>query len=98
MSYVDTFLPAPDLLDLFDQALVDAREELARVVDRAEALAELRREALAVAARTRLPVSAETLYADRGEEERARIAALIERATGELDVMAGEPTREKAAA
>ena len=72
-----------DLLAGIEQELANSRTELERLVDRTEALAELQRICLAVAARERRPISDADVYAGRGEEEQAAIRVLFRRAARE---------------
>lgn len=76
-----------DFLSALDEELARARDELARRVDRVEALAELRSLALTIAARERRAVSvSDVVSAGGGEQERARVRALMQRAALEEEL------------
>lgn len=72
----------PDVLDHLEGVLAEARDQAARAVDRADAAAELRSMALRFAAeRGSTTLAAEDLWrCPHGEEETARLRALIDRA------------------
>lgn len=77
----------PDLLGAIELELQATREELRPIVERLDALEELRRRALAIASDNpvdRAPVTAEALRAAalaEGEESRARLELAFDRLT-----------------
>lgn len=75
-----------DFVAQLEDELTAAREQAARSLDRATALAELRSHALAVAAELRRPLRAADVLQPRDphdEETRARLSALVDRITRE---------------
>jgi hypothetical protein len=78
-----------DFLTWIEDELDRERDEAARHIDRADALAELRSRALPVAASLRRPLTPEDVFSSaQNEHERAEIRALALRATG------GDPANE----
>ena len=74
-------MSGPDVLRWFDTELAEARESLARLVDRTSALAEMRSVALEVADRLGIhELSVVELFgAELAEQDRARLVALARR-------------------
>lgn len=73
-----------DILNDLDEEIRRARAEAARVVDRAQALVELRSRALAVAERLAgVPLRWEDVFSTGSERERAEARALAVRVAGE---------------
>jgi hypothetical protein len=71
-----------DFLDQVERELVRARRDLARRVDRVEALAALRSLALSVSADLQRAITAEDVFTQaKDERERARLQALTDRIT-----------------
>jgi hypothetical protein len=71
-----------DFLTWIEDELAKERDEAARHVDRAEALAELRSRALPAAQALRRPLTPEDVFAScKNEHERAELRALALRAT-----------------
>jgi hypothetical protein len=69
-----------DLVEVADRDLAATRNELACLVDRADALVALLERATLLEARLRRAVALEDLYAEaRGERDRAALQALLDR-------------------
>jgi hypothetical protein len=74
-----------DFLMKVEDELALARDAAARAVDRADALAELRSYTLEVEGELRRPVRASEVFDTKDETRRARLAALADRITREVD-------------
>lgn len=72
----------PDFVDDLERELEDARERLAWLLERTEALAELHAYAYDLAARLKKPLSADDVFGSaQTEKERAQLRLLADRIT-----------------
>jgi hypothetical protein len=69
-----------DFLDELERELVVSRRDLARQVDRTQALADLRTRALSVSAALKREITVEDVFSSaKDEKERAELRALVDR-------------------
>lgn len=81
MRFVDTY----DALTGVEDELAAAREVATKAVDRADALAQLRSHILELQDEFQRPVRLSEVFETKDETQRARLAALADRITREVD-------------
>ena len=72
-----------DFLGQLESELAESRAELARVIERTQALADLRSRAIRVQGELNRPVTDRDVFKARDEEDRALLDLLVTRITGE---------------